>query len=1089
VFEILYGNYRSAKTRKIYDMIAEDVRNGGKCALIVPEQNVLESERELARREIYSLDLEVLSFRRLANSLFRKYGGLSYNYISEGGKAVVVWKTMNCLSDMLKVFDRSVKNDMSLVTLILSAINELQVSSVSPEVLQSAAERIDDPEQSAVIAELAEIYSVYSALLHEKYNDKTDDLTHAEQLLKENDCFSDKSVYIDLFSGFTMQELNIIRLIIRQSVKVVLTLGYDRKADNDAFLRLRRTDAALRKQADREGIKVIESSFDLAPENEEMNALQSRLFMPKVEQKCISSGFTRIVSCPGKRSEAEFVALDIRKKLVSGARYRDFTVIARSVDGYAGELRAQFNKYDIPYFVSNRTQVRNMQLTRLISAAFAMVINSCRCSDVISYLKTGFCGLDDDTCDMLVRYASVWKINGKRWYDADAWLMNPSGFGKPLDDRDIADLAIIDDARRKAMGPIEAFSEAFGNDTTVKSASTALFRLLSALEVSDKLERFAAELREAGSTPEAEEIMQLWNSVIEILDVLVNIAGEERITASEYIKLIELMFEKADIGKIPPEADTVTLASADLYRDTESGYVYIMGVNEGVFPARISEHGIISEKSRELLRDAGVELSRADDREKSADELLYFHQTATSATEGLVLTYNSDERRSIVLNSVKELYVNFNETDYALESPESKIASAASALEYAMIYKKTEAGKSIIDYLSAIDGKYGALGRAADQPLSLGECRIRGEVTDRIAGATMQFSQSKAEAYVKCPFSYFCKYVLGVREDAEGEAKANDIGNYIHSILERFFAGMSGRDLRSLADEEINEAADRCVVEYISSFLGNYSDKRTEYLYIRLTKLAKLIIKNILSEFSASAFRPVLFEYYVEAGGENSPLPLKVGDTQIKMSGFIDRIDSFVKDGKVFVRVIDYKTGNKEFSMSDIEKGLNLQMLIYLFSICESDSASLKSSLGADSDSEIVPAGVLYFRAREPDVETEDKEPSGDEAAAIILKGIKRSGVLTDDRAILSAMEAGIGGKYIPVVLQKNGKLRGNTASAEDFDRMKDQIKGKIEEIVGGIKDGIIDAKPMPPEKNGHSECAYCKYRSICRRREDNGDE
>ena len=1086
MINIIYGRNRGSKTEKIYGEIACLAGAGKKCILIVPEQNVLEAESAIASLEIRSLDYEITSFKRLSNSVFRRYGGLCYNYITEAGKAVVLWRALRELSPMLRRCKEAEKKDRSMLYMLLSIIKELQVSGIYPDAFSEIGEKIvDDNELSDTMKELSGIYQLYYQILHENYSDRTDDLTAAAKLLEGKDYFEGVNVYIDAFSGFTASELMIIERIAVRSEDLSISLGYDRNDKREAFDRLRKTDRAIRKIAAKLALTVNDKRFDGGYADPEFEFISENLWRFDGQNRYPGAKRSRMISCPDLFSETLFAACDIRKKVVEGARYSDFTVIVRNTDKYAEIVKYTFSKYELPVFVSTRTDIDNMPLTRLIISSFSSIIYGFRTEDVVSYIRTGFCPIDDGSSDALSRYASMWRIRGKRWFDPDPWMMNPEGFGKELDKNAKEQLELINESRTKALLPLAAFADAFAKDQTVKDISASLFRLFTDLDVPKQLEEYAAQLRGDGFSADADVTMQLWNGVIEIIDTLVSIAGDITVGPDEYLQLIRMSFERTDIGKIPPALDSVTLTGADTSRKQSSRFVYILGVNDGVFPAHGKENTIIGDGEREKLNLLGLEL-RDNKDERENDELLHFYNAATSALEGLCLTFNRSTRSSVAFEAFRSLFDNAKVEDFSDIPDQERALSPASALEYAITHKDDPGSFDIMEALCVKDKKYEEIGKAAAMPVIQASYMLSSEITDVIAGRDMYMSQSRAESFVKCPFLFYCRYILGVKPEGSADAGSNDIGTFVHHVLEVFFSEVKERDLSSLTEDEINERADRIISEYRKELIRGDTESRTEKMFDRLSLHSKLIIRNIVEEFSVSDFRPTLFEFPISKKEGIESLPIDIEGTNVHMSGYIDRADSYVKDGKVYIRVIDYKTGKKSFSLDDIEKGINLQLLIYLYSLCRSKSPELRKKLGAPENAEIVPAGALYYLAGEPNIPVQNEEPGEEKTGELIEKGIDRSGILTDDIEILERMEHMLEGKYIPAKKNKDGTLKKNSllVDREAFDRIEEQVTGKICEICRGIKDGRID--PEPENKGtSSSPCLYCEMRPICRGRDE----
>ncbi len=1086
MLKIIYGRNRIKKTEYLYSLIEKKLKKGEKVILLVPEQTVLESEKALCEASIYSLDLRVLSFRRLCNVIFRQYGGLCYNYISKAGKYAVIWKALKMLSPMLKKYDTQLLSDRQLPFMLLDAIEEFRMYGVSPDALMSASSRIEeDPSFSETLYDISQIYALYCDTVHEKYDDPSDDLTAAEMKLQNNRFFEDTNVFIDGFSGFTKQELDLLYHVFAQSKESTVTLGYEKQSNAEAFERLRDTDRALRKAADKGHVSVLDESFDLPLVSKEMDFLAMELW--NFSQNCFEGRTHDIcaIRCKDKREEVRALALEIKQRVINGGkRYRDFTVVAGNIDDYRGIIEQAFDKYEIPCFISKRTEMKAKSQVRLILSALMIKVYGWQTEHVVSYIRSGLTCLDTKEADMLCEYAQMWKIRGKRWYDENEWRMNPKGFGYEYDEEAYESLGVLNKLRRAISEPLEELFEVFDGQSNVRKVSEALFNYLEKLEIRRKISESAARKREQGRNAEADEDAQLWNCIVSTLDTLVNIASDTEVSAAEYAQLLSLMFENTDIGKIPPGVDEVHLTSANLYRSAGGECVFILGANEKIFPAFPEDRGILGSKEREELALLGIELDKGGER-AVYDELLHFYNALTSSEKQACVIYNDSDRPSFALKTLKEIFPVLNEKDMSKLEDIDKVYSPMSAFEYAVSCKDPIISNKIIDLAIKKDGKFVKIKNALNIPIRWGECNVGHDVTDKMSEGGLILSQSKAQKYVECPFAYFCMYVAKMRPTGSGDIENRDIGNYVHRVLEMFFEKAANKNIFELSETECQMMIKEVVNKYKSSIIKEDTDKRTECLFERLESLSSLLIKNLVKEFSLSKFRPILFEYPIGVFGGILSIPISLEDgTRVHMNGFIDRVDIYRQGTELYLRVIDYKTGKKEFSLEDISKGLNLQLLIYLFTVCSSKDSDFLKRLGADSDCNLHPAGALYFLAGMPSISKNSLEFSEEELTEEVMKNIKRNGILTDDIKILSAMEPGLCGLYIPVKLGKNNELdlgRGDKypiASEKKFQEIKENVISKIKEIGEGMKKGIANADPVSEQE----ACKYCDFKEVCRR-------
>ena len=490
------------------------------------------------------------------------------------------------------------------------------------------------------------------------------------------------------------------------------------------------------------------------------------------------------------------------------------------------------------------------------------------------------------------------------------------------------------------------------------------------------------------------------------------------------------------------------------------------------------------------------------DESAASDELMYVHRAVNTPKERLyMLTHSSsaDGRKTTpslpfeqaqklleksVLDTLKDRAVIYDSRDIVSLTP-----TLRAALRYLPSLEKEdeEIGK-IIRECAENDDSLSHLVKKENTPVSDTECTLSKETVQKLYGDTLNLSQSKIDKFVNCNFNYYCSYVLKLREEQITRFKANDIGTFIHYILEKLLCNIVTEDGidSSLPAGRIEEMTHEVVEEYISRInpSGVALSARLGHLYRRLYNLSLLLVCNIIEEFKHSSFRPAFFELETngkDANPDSCEFELKNG-TKIIFSGIIDRVDILrLEDGKVYIRVVDYKTGTKQFSVEDIKHGLNIQMLLYLFTLQKNKNQAFYNSIGSDSPEA---AGVVYLSSNIPQLETEDYEDAKD-VFAKAQKKLSRSGLLIDDIDILRAMNDDLSPDYLSGIKQKaDGTLTGRAlTSAERFETIKKEIDDTLHDISEKIVSGQADANPL--KYNKKDPCEFCAMKPICRRKKD----
>ena len=1096
MLHIIYGKSGSGKEKLICDMLRGDAQRGVRAYLIVPEQQAVTAERMVAEcldsaGAVRTDSIEVLNFSRLANRIFREYGGLYSNYISPAGKSLVMWRALCSLSGQLTDYTSGVTlRDRKFIEMLLDTVRDLITYGVTPSALLSACDMLGDGALLHRTSDIALIYSAYEKLLHIDYSDPYDDLDRVCGILDEHDFFGGANVYIDSFTTFTPQEYAVIRRILAgcdQLYAALCTLPGERSI---AFSGIRRTDRALRRIASDAGAGCGEDIVlrDLKNfRSADVAALSQNIW--GAAQTAISDKLCpsiRIFECSDVYGETEAIARDIHTKIRGGARYRDFVIIARDIESYRSVIDVTLEKYNMPYFFSTRTILTEKPYIRMLLSALTVLIYGWRAGDVISYIKTGLAGIDYDECNVLENYVMTWNISGRMWYDGLEWNYCPRGYSEIFTEADALALSHIAELRDRISAPLLKLSDALKKDDTVRGACAALYNFLCDAGIREKLESDAADDTVVGG-----ESVLLWNLIMESLDTLVKIAGGDRVNIRQLSELITMLLSETDMGHLPASLDEITIGGAAMLRTSGARHVYVMGVNDGVFPAAASQNAVFGDRDREILSGLGIELPPGSDRAAS-DELLFFYMSVSCASDSVSLSYVTGDltggarRPSSAIERVKTLFPAVETLSFRGTCGIGDICIRENLYEYLGNIQNSRRD-SLADAIVGIaesteDGR--ARLAALRSPVSLSDETLTEATARDIFGDDTALTQSRLDAYALCPFSFACKYVLKLSEQKRAAFRASDIGTLVHRVLEVFMRRADDENLISagLSDEEISAMLDDIIGSYADKILRGTDNGRIRGLLGRLKRTSALLIRNLLDEFSQSSFKPSFFELEIKDGGTVRPLRVQLADkTSVYVYGVIDRVDTYVSGGDVYVRVVDYKTGAKDFSLSDIELGINLQMLLYLFSIWKNPSDELRRRVGISADGRVLPAGMLYFAARAPEI-TLNGDAAPDDIKTRALDTIGRRGLLISDKEVLSAMEADLGGHFIPVKVKRDGDFTAASPvrSIDEFEALMGEVEKSVRALAGEMKRGKMDVRPLKSKR--HDACRYCPMRPVCRR-------
>ncbi|MBE6545826.1 MAG: hypothetical protein E7668_00100 [Ruminococcaceae bacterium] len=1090
----LFGAYGSGKTHAILDAIERDTQAGISCFLIVPEQETVQAEHAALRRLPSSaqLNLEVLNFSRLYNRVCREYGGLSYRYITPPIRHLLMWQNLRELAPLLEEYGTSATQDPSLCDILLAAQKECKASSISPDELETAASRLEenDPLRKR-LRDLSLIFASFDRLVAEQYSDSADDLARLYEILQKERFFRNTRVYIDSFSSFTAVEHRIIERMFAQAEQVTVTVPLPHPECNDiSAVGVRRSLEQLIRSAERNGgysNKLLTHAHRFASPS--LAYLSRQLWRTDAPPHSLpNDGSIRLELCDTPYAEAEAAAARVLELLRQGERCRDIVVLMRDPEQYRGILEPAFEKNDIPYFFSSKTDLCTLPPVKLLLSALRIKQYHWQRNDIISHVKTGLYDLPDRSVDLFEDYVDTWKLCGDRFTNG-AWTMNPDGFAEELSERGKEILSAANEVREKLVGILERFFIRLEAATTVPEQCKAIYAYLTELDLEKRLEEMALTELERGNRKEAMELRGLFETILNTLADIAAALPEEELDTESLSAVLRMVFGKTQIGSIPTSVDEVMLGSAAMHRASDPKYVLILGLCEGSFPAAVNDTGLFSRGDRSALSALGIELS-SDTDTRASDELMYVHRAFSAPSHGLFLYTCAAEASgksrtpSLPFNRVRALFPDLIPHRYSGHDLRYSVGGPKSAVAHLRPLVQTAEGAALKEALKEhLPASLSLSVARSNDPI----CRVEPSLADSTVGRSIRFSSSRFETYVSCPFQYYCTYVLGLRERKKAAFRSSDMGSFIHYILEQLLRFAIQRDENGElpSDEELIRRAEKTVAEYIGRICPAElrSSKRLRHLYSRLKRLALLMVRNIVEEFSGSEFEPAFFEL-VTNGKDGNPSPMELlteTGGRITFSGIIDRVDVLHKNGETFLRVVDYKTGAKAFSAEDVRHGINIQMLLYLFTLCRNTNSDFAKRLSLADGQAPVPAGVIYLSAAIPVIQAEeyDREDAVLEKAS---DSLKRSGLLLNEEAILRAMSAELSPKFLAGIKKnKDGSLVGDALSDRArFDALYEQIKTTVETITEELRGGVADAAPNPHVKR--DLCGTCKMKPICRR-------
>ena len=1081
MIRFLYGRTGTGKTTAILDEIA-GMTAEKPIYLLVPDRAAVQTERAVACRELGG-HTDVLTFTRLCNLFFRRYGGICKTYIDKGAKRIVMGRTLESLSSSLSEYGSVPLSDTRTVETLVSMRTELCGSRITPDDLQNAAETITGEDLlSRKLHDLSLIFSAYESEIRSRYDDPDSTLSEVATRLCGSGFFAGSVVYIDAFSFFTAVQYDIIEEIFREADNVTVSLAYDPEHDASLapFYSLAQTDRRLHGAAKASGKDVAPDRILRTPwryENEALSHLAENLWAKSGKTVPFDGDCSpiRLICAKDALSEAEAVALDIAKKVRAGARYRDFAVVMRDRAQYDGILDAVLKKYEIPFFLSAHSDMTRLAPIRFLSAALDVCRRGFLPEHVISYLKTGLCGIEEARADALETYLTRWHISGKALRSGEDFTMSPNGYEEAGSGKKTERLADINATRRELIEPLHKLNSAIHKTQSVREHCRVLYEFWSAMQIPERTEEMQNLLLASGEPGAAAELARSETLFCNLLDSLVACAGDACVPLDTFAVMFRMMTAETAVSVIPTSIDEVLVTEVSALNFADTRYVYLVGTAEGSFPKRLSEEGFFSEREKEILHGAGIDLAmRLPNR--LSDELLYFYSAAASPRAGLTVLYPqyTDAEKncpSSPVERMKVLFPNLKTERFENLSPLDRLERPLPSLEFAL-----SAGGILREKIRAAfrdDERYRDRFRYINEPLSARCCALSPETANALFGSKIRTSYSRLEKYIKCHFFYFCDSELRLADCSKIKFDNLNLGNFVHKLLEKV-TPLVLRDGERDPDK-IDAALKNASSAYLRSLFADENAPvpgRLLHIADYLCRCTRIYIDRLMREFDQSRFRATGFEIGIgEESGKISPMTLENEHGSVSLSGVIDRLDVWdAENGETFVRIADYKTGNKTFDLEKIRRGLDLQMPLYLFSVCES---------GKKNGKEPIPAGILYIGVKPK----KDQGEFGEEESHLAAMA---SGLLIDDPEVLRAMEESLSGEFIPVRMTqtaKEEKLKVDRSSElmqrERFADWKEEIASTVLSYADEIRTGNAAADPQ--EDGGKYPCRYCPHKAICR--------
>lgn len=1102
----ILGSSGSGKSTDLFKKIIEEsIKNPTvNYLIIVPEQFTMSTQKELVSMHPSKgiMNIDVLSFQRLAYRIFDETGAAQKIVLEDTGKNLILKKLVSENKDNLSILKGNIEK-AGYIKEVKSLISEFFQYGISPKELEKLIQDNDNRESlNMKLTDILFIYRRFKEYIEEDYITAEEVIEVLSDVTDKSNIIKNSVIAFDGFTGFTPLQYKLLSKLMIYAKDVIVTVTIDKRqiASNnikehelfrlskETISKLEYTAKEAKVTVEKPEIKETEYRFR---ENAPMLFLEQNLFRYGKKKYNKEQENISIHICKNPLDEIDFAARTV-KELVrnEGYRYRDIGVVTGDMETYGKYVSDVMNKYDIPYFMDYKRNILKNPFIECIRAIIEMIEQDFSYQSVFRYLKSGFSRLEYEKIDLLENYCIAFGIRG-----FSRWNKSWRGKRKTFTDEDLVKVnkirEIILDRFKELVPTLKS------KDTTVREKTEKLYIFIVQQEFQKLIKKYENYFKSINELALSKEYAQVYKIVIDLFDKFVALLGNEKMSIDEYSLVLDSGFEEAKIGIIPPGLDMLLIGDIERTRLNHIKALIFVGVNEGIIPSSDNGGGIISQTEREFLSKK-VEIAPTV-RERSYIQKFYLYLNMTKPSDKLFISLSkvSSEgktlRNSYLIGSIKQLYENILIVDEEKfrEDFIGRIYTKKNALDYLTkgfaVIKDKEPSKQWIDlYRCFMNTKEY---RDIVKKLVSGafyvniEESIGSKLAVDLYGKILSNSVTRLEYYSRCAYAHFLSYGLHLSEREEYSFEGVDMGNIMHISLEKFSkmideSNYNWNDIpKNIRTEYIKEAVKSSVEELEADVLHNTA--RNEYIITRMIRILDRTAWALSQQLKTGVFKPADYEIPFHMSGDTLTTQTQE-KIELFLNGRIDRLDVCEDNKNVYFKVIDYKTGKKEFSLTEFYYGLSLQLLVYM-------NAAIEVKKRFYSGKEMIPAGLFYYHIDDPIVESEQDDESNNIRKEMIdrkiLEELRPSGLINSDEGIVEKMDNFSAGKSysIPAAKTKNGALskNGNVANKEQFKKLSKYVDKKIKDIGEEIVNGNIKIEPY--ELNGNTGCDYCTFAAVCR--------
>lgn len=1070
--------------------------------VIVPDQFTMQTQKDLVRLHDRGgiLNIDVLSFGRLSHRIFEEVGGDETPVLDDTGKSLVLRKVAADLKDSLPVLGSKLDRQ-GYIHEVKSGISEfmqygLGVKDVDALVEYSAKRG----SLSYKLRDLATLYDGFLNYIKDRFVTTEETLDQLCRALEKSGIVPGSVVVFDGFTGFTPIQNRVIQKLMMLAEEVIVTLTMDTNeadvacasvADQDLFALSKKTILSLTKLAEEVGVargKDIICTENFRHKNSPSLAhLEQYMLRYPVKPYEGEDLDIAIYEASTVAAEARSIACKMKGLIHTGQyQYRDMAVVCGNLETYADLLSQEFENFQIPCYIDQTKGIVLNPFIEYLKSVFLVLKQGFSYSSVFQLLRCGMMDFSKEEIDLLENYVIKTGIRGqKKW---------SRPFARPVknEKEDSEALRALNAIRETFMQVLEPMLK-LQKKGLVEDYVQAVYDFLVSSRAAEKLAAYEAEFKQKENLVAAKEYGQIYRLVMELLEQVTGLLAKEEMPLEEFADILEAGFGEIQVGTIPQNVDRVLVGDIERTRLKEIKVLFFLGVNDGNIPKSGGKGGIISDIDREFLLGSGKELAPTP-RQQMFIQKLYLYMNMTKPTKRLVVSYakvdgeGKSMRPAYLIDVLRKLFPGIQIQHPEQDALSGQILTMRSGLGYlasavreyaagydtdpSQLYALRQAyeksgGQEILDTLT----------QAAF--LQYHEKNLGRELAQALYGQILRASVSRLETFSACAYKHFLDYGLALKERQEFGFEAVDMGNVFHEVLHIFADKLEESGYtwfnfpKTFSEKAVDEAMEAVASAYGDTIL--YSSARNAYAIGRMKRILNRSVETIQYQLRKGTFTPESYELSFSSVSDLDSVNIALSkEERIQLSGRIDRVDTYENGQNVYVKIVDYKSGDKHFDLVALYHGLQLQLVVYM-------NAALELQRKKHPGKIVEPAALLYYHVTDPVIET-SKELSQEEIGDKIVEKLRQAGVVNSSPDVIELLDQELTGKsqVVPVELKKDGSLgsRSKALDGESLATVSSFVNQKIKETGQKILNGEIGIHPY--ENGDRSACTFCEFKGVC---------